>query len=165
MAKKDLKKAASSSGQRTLQETWSILQPPSNVPQQRAPDKKRKAEDEPTTLQATRSTIQQPPPVPQRKKGKAKQPVEPPTDSEKSDTDPEDDYVDISDEDEDDDFDDRSAEEIEETERVQLLHTLESQDALTVDQAVVLEPLETCNQENDRALELSLEAIESMSSA
>jgi hypothetical protein len=66
-------------------------------------------------------------------------------------------------EDDDDDSDERSAEKIEEEERVQLLQSLYDQDTLTVDQAMILEPLET-SQENDDALEL-LESTQKASSS
>ena len=66
-------------------------------------------------------------------------------------------------EDDDDDSDERSAEKIEEEERVQLLQSLYDQDTLTVDQAMILEPLDT-SQENDDALEL-LESTQKASSS
>jgi hypothetical protein len=69
-------------------------------------------------------------PIPQQRSGKNPKAVDEP--------DPEEDH-----EEEDDEFDERSAEEIEETERVQLLHSLGGQDTLAVDQAMVLERLET----------------------
>jgi hypothetical protein len=157
MAKTKPKKAATPQGQRTIQDMWRILQ---QAPQ----GKKRKAEVEPTTQQTTRPTMQQPSRAPKRASGEVES-----SDSGESDSDRE--YVsDINDDDDDDDddfgdddFGGLSAEEIEEAERVQLLRTLESQDTLTVDQAMVLEPLETF--EDNHALELSLENIQGTSLA
>ena len=111
-------------------------------------------------------------PAPQRKKGKIKQPVAPSSDSAESDSkseDPGSDYddtVDVSDDSGDEgDDDDCNTEEVEEAERAKLLLTLEGQDTLTVDQAIVLEPRETHTYEDDHAPEPVLEDVQSTSLA
>ena len=156
-------------------------------------NKKRKADDEPNTDQAPWSSWRAPPPVsqqtfpqkrragdkpaapasnpgksskptPQSKKGKAKQPIVPVSDSGESGSEY-DDTVEASDDSEDeDDNDDRGAEDIEEAERAKLLLTLEGRESLTDDQAMVLEPRETQTYEDDHAPEPVLENIQSTSS-
>jgi hypothetical protein len=157
MARERDKKGAPAARQYTLQETWAPYQPPP-IPQQRTSQRKRKTDEEPIALSDSEEPSR---PATQRKKGKGKaqEPVVPPSDSGESDFELQAALAVVDDDDDDDDNDDRGAEEIEEADRVQLLRTLESQDTLTVDQAIVLEPLETFNQEGDGDLELSLENI------
>lgn len=157
------KKRKASNEPNTLQALWSSQQLFPPVPQQTFP-KKRRAGDKPATPASNPGGLSQP--VPQLKKGKAKQPVVPLSDSEGSGSDSEDpgseydDDVDASDDsDGEDDNDHRSAEEIEEAQRAKLLLTLESQDTLTVDQAMILEPRETHTFEDDYAPEPVLENI------
>jgi len=83
------------------------------------------------TLHDAWSTLQ---PVPQqRSSGKKCKAID--------ESDPNENDEEEADEEEVDEFDERSAEEIEEEERVQLLQSLRGQDTLTVDQAMILEPL------------------------
>ena len=144
----------------TLQAPWSSWQPPPTDPKRTFPQK-RKAGDKPIT--PIPNPGESSGPAPQRKKGRAKQPVVPLSDSVESGSDFEDALGDIDDPDDEDYNDDRSAEEIEEAERAQLLRALESQDTLTADQAMVLEPQETFAQESTHNFELDLENLQSMS--
>ena len=151
MAPERIKKSTSAAGQHTLQEL--------PVPQQRTAKKKRKSEEETITISSGDEASTQL--VPQRKKAKAKakakEPVPLSSNSAESDSDLDETFI-GSDEDGDDDYDDdRSAEELEEIERTQLLHTLEGQDSITIDQAIVLEPCETFTHEGNNTLELDLQ--------
>lgn len=149
MAPERIKKSTLAAGQHTLQE------PP--VPQQRTARKKRKSEAEAITISSGDEASTQL--VPQRKKAKAKakEPAPLSSNSAESDSDLDETVIDNDEDGADDYDDDRSAEELEEIERTQLLHTLESQDNITIDQAIVLEPCETFTHEGNNTLELDLQ--------
>lgn len=137
MAPERIKKSTPAAGQRPLQE------PP--VPQQRTAKKKRKSGEETIPISSGDEALTQL--VPQRKKAKAKakakEPVPLSSKSAESDSDLDETVIDNDEDGADDYDDDLSAEELEEIERTQLLHTLEGQDNITIDQAIVLEPCET----------------------